>query len=102
MFTVRVAVRVRAEGRTAFLAELEDKPREVPEVFPGCRWFGVYVDPEDPFNVLVYEEWANQSAYDDFRESAFVEQVMSVLVPLMDSEPDTCYFQSNPVDPWWQ
>src|SRR5262249_54388858 len=62
MFTVRVAVKVLADGREAFLAQLGKETREVPAQFAGCERFELFVDPSDSQRVFLYEEWRDRDA----------------------------------------
>jgi quinol monooxygenase YgiN len=99
MCTVRVAARVRSEGRDAFLAQLEREEREVPHLFAGCERFTVYSDPADPDNQLLYEEWTSREAADAYLSSDHLRAGGSVLVSLMDRAPNSPYYESVRVGP---
>lgn len=99
MFTVRVAARVRREGRDAFVAQLKKEEREVPGQFPGCQRFSVYSDPSEPTNVLLYEEWQSRDAFDAYRTSDYFDASGSILFPLIDGAPDSAYYESELVGP---
>ncbi|MGO8877798.1 MAG: putative quinol monooxygenase [Acidimicrobiales bacterium] len=99
MFTVRVAVRVLPEGRSAFLAQLEKEAHEVPELFDGCERYGIYSESSEPESVFVYEEWTSRAAFDVYRTSDYFMQAGAVLYPLMDGVPDSAYYESERVNP---
>jgi len=99
MFTVRVAARVRPEGRKAFVAQLKKEEHEVPESFTGCERFSVYSDPAEPTNVLLYEEWQSRDAFDAYRTSDYFEASGAILFPLIDGAPDSAYFEAERVGP---
>jgi quinol monooxygenase YgiN len=99
MFTVRVAVQVRPEGRDAFVAQLKKAEQEVPGRFAGCERFAVYCDPSDPDSFLLYEEWADREAADAYLTSEYFQAGGAVLFPLMDGQPDSAYYESERVGP---
>jgi quinol monooxygenase YgiN len=99
MFCVRVAVRVKPEGRDEFLAQLKKEEREVPERFGGCARFAVYSDPVDPDSLLLYEEWATKEAADAYLQSDYFREAGAVLFPLMDGAPDSAYFAAERIGP---
>jgi quinol monooxygenase YgiN len=99
MFCVRVAVRVKPEGRDRFLAQLKKEEREVPERFGGCARFAVYSDPADPDSLLLYEEWATKEAADAYLQSNYFREAGAVLFPLMDGAPDSAYFAAERIGP---
>lgn len=99
MFTIRVAVQVRPEGRDAFVAQLKKEEQEVPVTFAGCQRFAVYRDPADPGSFLLYEEWTDKKAADAYLTSPYFAAGAAVLFPLIDGQPDSAYYQSERVGP---
>ncbi len=99
MFTVRVAATLTDEGRAPAFAQLRLESVEVPQRFPGCERFELFVDPDDPRRVFVYEEWADRSAFDGYRTSDYFEQGGAILLPAMASAPDSAYYESERVGP---
>jgi quinol monooxygenase YgiN len=99
MFTIRVAVQVRPEGRDAFVAQLKKEEQEVPVRFAGCERFAVYRDPSDPGSFLLYEEWADRQAADAYLTSEYFQAGGAVLFPLMDGQPDSAYYEAERVGP---
>ena len=100
MFCVRVAVRVKSEGRERFLAQLKkEEAREVPDRFAGCAHFAVFSDPADPDSLLLYEEWTSREAAARYLRSDYFREAGEVLFPLMDGAPDSAYYEAEPVGP---
>lgn len=99
MFTMRVAIRVRPDGRERFLAQLKKEEQEVPERFEGCERFAVYHDPVDPDSLLLYEEWTSRQAADAYLQSDYFEAGGAILFPLMDGAPDSAYYEAERVGP---
>jgi quinol monooxygenase YgiN len=99
MFCVRVAVRVRPEGREPFLAQLKKEEREVPGRFEGCVRFAVFSDPEDRDSLLLYEEWASRDAAHAYLGSDYFREAGAILFPLMDGAPDSAYYEAERVGP---
>lgn len=99
MFCVRVAVRVKPEGRDRFVAQLKTEEREVPDRFSGCERFAVFSDPADPDSVLLYEEWTTRAAAKAYMGSDYFRDAGSVLFPLMDGAPDSAYYEAQRVGP---
>ena len=82
-----------------FLAQLEREGREVPERFGGCERFAVYNDPRDANNLLLYEEWTNREAADAYMKSEYFRESGEILLPLIDGEPDSAYYEAELVGP---
>jgi quinol monooxygenase YgiN len=99
MFTVRVAARVRPEGRQTFLAQLKKEQREVPTMFEGCERYAVFSDPADPNSILLYEEWRDADAAHAYMTSPYFEAAGSILRPLIAGDPDSAYYESVRVGP---
>lgn len=99
MFTIRVAVHVRPEGRDAFAAQLNKEEQQVPATFAGCQRFAVYRAPGDPASFLLYEEWADRKAADAYLTSEYFQAAAAVLFPLIDGQPDSAYYESQRVGP---
>ncbi len=99
MYCVRVAVRVKPEGRDRFLARLKREEVEVPERFAGCERFAVYTDPSEPDSLLLYEEWSNRDAAEAYMSSDYFRAAADVLFPLMDGKPDSAYYLAERVGP---
>jgi quinol monooxygenase YgiN len=99
VFTIRVAVHVRPEGRDAFVAQLKKEEQEVRATFAGCQRFAVYRDPGDPGSFLLYEEWADRKAADAYLTSEYFAAAAAVLFPLIDGQPDSAYYESERVGP---
>jgi quinol monooxygenase YgiN len=99
VFTVRVAVRVRAGDRERFVTQLKKEEQEVPARFAGCQRFGLYADPSDPDNLLLYEEWASRESASAYLSSDYFKAGGQILFPLMDGSPDSAYYESVCVGP---
>ena len=99
MLIVRVAVHVKPEGRDAFVAQLTKEHAEVPSRFAGCERFEAFASAIDPNSFLIYEEWASRDAFDAYKTSAYFTEGGKVLFPLMDSGPDSAYYESERVGP---
>jgi len=99
MFTVRVAVKVRPDGRDEFVARLEKEAVEVPTRFAGCERFAVFVDRADPNQIFLYEEWTDRKSADAYLSSDYFKAGGDVLYPLMDGQPDSAYYESERVGP---
>jgi quinol monooxygenase YgiN len=99
MFTVRVAATLTDDGHAPAMAQLRRESAEVPHRFPGCERFQIFVDPDDPRHVLVYEEWRDRAAFEGYRSSEYFEQGGAVLFPAMAAPPDSAYYESERVGP---
>jgi quinol monooxygenase YgiN len=99
MFMIRVSATVRADGREAFVAQLDKEAIEVPARFAGCERYAVYVDRADPACVFLYEEWRDRDAFDAYRTSEYFRESGDVLFPLMAGTPDSAYYESQRVGP---
>ena len=99
MLTIRVAMTSKPGAPPAVVDHLRVEQREVPECFDGCAHYAVWVDPADDRRALLYEEWVDHDAFATYRSSERFERNRAVLIPLLDGEPDSAYYNSQLVGP---
>src|SRR5262245_54321482 len=95
MRSIRVLMRAKP-GRQRDLADvLGHEASEVPAMFAGCLRYGVFVDPEDDHQVLLYEEWSDEASFAAFTSSEYFERSGQWVLPLLDGAPEAAYYESR-------
>ena len=84
MFVLSVDLRVKPENVESFTAKAienaADSRRE-----PGCRQFDVLVDPKDRTQILLYEVYTVEKAFDAHQQTAHFKNYVAEAVPLLAS-----------------
>jgi len=69
MIALHVTLHVRAERREELLDAISRQGATSLELEPGCRFFDISVDDDDPNRVLLYEVYADREALVAHRET---------------------------------
>jgi quinol monooxygenase YgiN len=99
MFVIRVLARFDPDRRQEALDQLAREAAEVPARFPGCRHFQAYVEPGDANQMLIYEEWDDQAAFDAYRTSDYFTEGGKVVFPAIVGAPESAYYAAELVGP---
>ena len=81
MFVLSVDLHIKPENVESFLARaVENAAHSRKE--PGCRQFDVLVDPEDRTQAMLYEVYADETAFDAHQQTAHFKKYLAEAVPL--------------------
>ena len=84
MFVLSVDLRIKPENVETFLAKaVENAAASRKE--PGCRQFDVLVDPKDRTQVMLYEVYLDQKAFDAHQQTPHFKKYLAEAVPLLAS-----------------
>ena len=84
MFVLSVDLRIKPENVESFIAKAienaADSRRE-----PGRRQFDALADPKDRTQVMLYEVYADEKAFDAHQQTAHFKKYVAEAVPLLAS-----------------
>ena len=83
-FVLQVSIRIKAENVEAWMKKaLENAAAARKE--PGCRQFDVLVDPADRTQVMLYEVYDDEGAFEAHQRTAHFKKYLAEAVPLLAS-----------------
>ena len=83
-FVLQVAIRIKPGNVDAFMAKVLENAASARKE-PGCKQFDVVVDPKDRTDVMLYEVYADEKAFDAHQQTAAFKKYVSEAVPLLAS-----------------
>jgi len=83
-FVLVVNIRVAAENAASFMQKLADNAREARRE-PGCRQFEVLVDPQDRTNIMLFEVYDDERAFESHQQTPHFRKYLAEAVPLLVS-----------------
>jgi quinol monooxygenase YgiN len=84
MFVLSVDLRIKPENVESFMAKAIQNAADSRKE-PGCRQFDVLVNPKDRTQVLLYEVYVDEKAFDAHQQTAHFKQYATEAVPLLAS-----------------
>ena len=82
MFVLLVNIRIKPEQVEDFMKRLGDNARAARKE-PGCRQFEVLVDPKDKSQVVLFEVYDDEKAFEAHQASAHFKKYLAEAVPLL-------------------
>ncbi len=99
MFTARVSLTCSQDGRQDLVERLSEEAMVVPSKFDGCQFYVVSVDQNDPYHVLIAEEWSDRACFDAYQQSEYFAETLETLKACLASPPNSAYYDSTLVGP---
>ncbi len=84
MFVLSVDLRIKPENVESFTKKAVENAADSRKE-PGCKQFDVLVDPKDRTQVLLYEVYADEKAFDAHQQTAHFKRYVAEAVPLLAS-----------------
>ena len=84
MFVLSVDLRIKPENVESFMAKAIQNAADSRKE-PGCRQFDVLVNPKDRTQVLLYEVYVDEKAFDAHQQTAHFKHYAAEAVPLLAS-----------------
>ena len=81
MFVLSVDLRIKPENVESFTAKAVENAADSRKE-PGCKQFDVLVDPKDRTQVMLYEVYADDKAFDAHQQTAHFKRYVAEAVPL--------------------
>lgn len=83
-FVLQVAIRIKPENVDAFMPKILENAAAARKE-PGCRQFDVVVDPKDRTQMMLYEVYADEKAFEEHQKGAAFKKYIAEAVPLLAS-----------------
>lgn len=80
-----VEYRIKPEYRDAYLARLRRHRRDVIANEPGCKAFNILTTDEDPDRVLLYEIYADETAFEAHGNTPYMANYRAETEPMTAS-----------------
>ena len=81
---LQVLIRIEPENVDSFMEKVRENAAAARRE-PGCKQFDVVVDPKDPTNVMLYEVYADEKAFEEHQKGAAFKKYVAEAVPLLAS-----------------
>jgi quinol monooxygenase YgiN len=83
-FVLQVLIHIKPENVASFMAKLAENAAAARKE-PGCKQFDVDVDPKDATQVMLYEVYADEKAFEEHQKGAAFKKYIAEAVPLLAS-----------------
>ena len=83
-FVLQVQIRIKPGNVESFMEKVLENAAAARKE-PGCRQFDVGVDPKDPTQVMLYEVYADEKAFEAHQQGAAFKKYVAEAVPLLAS-----------------
>jgi autoinducer 2-degrading protein len=83
-FVLQVSIRIKPENVDAFMPKVLENAAAARKE-PGCKQFDVVVDPKDRTQVMLYEVYADEKAFEEHQKGAAFKKYIAEAVPLLAS-----------------
>jgi (4S)-4-hydroxy-5-phosphonooxypentane-2,3-dione isomerase len=84
MFVLSVDLRIKPENVDSFIAKAIENAADSRKE-PGCRQFDVLVDPKDRTQVMLYEVYQDDKAFEAHQQTPHFKRYVAEAVPLLAS-----------------
>jgi quinol monooxygenase YgiN len=81
-FVLLVDIRIKPENVERFMKELGDNARAARQE-PGCRQFEVLADPKDRTQVVLFEVYDDEKAFEAHQATPHFKKYLADAVPLL-------------------
>jgi autoinducer 2-degrading protein len=83
-FVLQVLIHIKPENVDAFMPKLQENAAAARKE-PGCKQFDVVVDVKDRTQVMLYEVYADEKAFEEHQKGAAFKKYLAEAVPLLPS-----------------
>ena len=83
-FALEVQLRIKADNVDRFMKQVLENAQNARKE-AGCRQFDVLVDPHDRAQVMLYEVYADEQAFEAHQQTVHFKKYLAEAVPLLAS-----------------
>jgi autoinducer 2-degrading protein len=80
-----VRIKIKPERVEEFMAGVEANGRAARESEPGCLGFDILADPNDRTNVMLYETYDDEAAFEAHQQTPHFKKYLETAVPCLAS-----------------
>jgi len=95
-FVLSVRLKVKPENVDRFMALLLANGKAARETEPGCRAFEVLVDPKDRTQLMLYEVYDSEAAFEAHQQTPHFKKYLAEGVPLLESRERSFWRRAAP------
>jgi quinol monooxygenase YgiN len=95
-FVLSVRLKVKPEHLDRFMPLLLENARAARVTEPGCRGFDVLVDPKDKTQLMLYEVYDSEAAFEAHQRTAHFKKYFAEGVPLLESRERSFWRRTAP------
>ena len=96
MLIIRVTAQFSEQNIQQALNILQTLKRQTQDI-EGRQEYQIYIDPENPTLVVLYQVWTSQADFDAYKSSNDFIKMGASLAPLMTAMPKTDTFKAEQV-----
>ena len=83
-FVLEVQLRIKPENVDRFMKQVLENAQHARKE-PGCKQFDVLVDPHDRAQVMLYEVYVDEKAFEQHQQTSAFRKYLEKAVPLLAS-----------------
>ena len=91
-----VRIKIKPERVEEFMAGVEANGRAARKTEPGCLGFDILADPNDRTNVMLYETYADEAAFEAHQQTPHFKKYLEKAVPCLASRERQFYRRAAP------
>ncbi len=95
MFVLSVDIRIKPENVESFMTKAAENAAQSRQE-PGCRQFDVLVDPKDRTQVMLYEVYLDEKAFEAHQKTTHFQKYVAEAVPLLASRERHVWKRASP------
>ena len=95
MFVLVVNIRIKPENVERFMPTVLANAREARKE-PGCKQFDVLVDPQDKTQIMLFEVYNDEKAFEVHQQTSHFKKYLAEAVPLLASRERHVYRRAGP------
>ncbi len=80
-----VTLKIKPDSVDKFMAAIVENGKAARETEPGCRAFEILADPEDRTQLMLYEVYDSQAAFEAHQQTPHFKQYLATAVPWLES-----------------
>lgn len=84
-FVLCVRLKVKPENVDRFMQLLLANGKAARETEPGCRGFDILVDPKDRTQLMLYEVYDSEAAFEAHQQTAHFKKYLAEAIPLLEA-----------------
>jgi quinol monooxygenase YgiN len=95
-FVLSVRLKVKPENLDRFMQMLLANGKAARETEPGCRGFDILVDPKDPTQLMLYEVYDSEAAFEAHQQTPHFRKYLAEALPLLESRERSFWRRAAP------
>ncbi|UCC88340.1 MAG: antibiotic biosynthesis monooxygenase [Anaerolineales bacterium] len=86
-----------SEGAALLTSTMQERLSSVTRTYDGCEHVHLYTDPDNANHLILLQRWESREKYDKYRDWAMAQSGTEQLLPLLERDMSTRYFDDTGV-----